>query len=261
MKKKLLNNLFLITFISALGIYQMNAQADIVYAFDGTTWEGWTSQGGTGAFASVFGNSPNGELTVTWSNNTGSTANVVMYAPPGGISSAYKFIQLRISNNSSQIGLFRIRGNDGAWFNAIDEAISTDADGVYSVYNFEITNASWTGNLTNWQIVFRKADGTALTDQGTIKVDNILLSTSTTLSSNSKTAFEFSTYPNPVQDVLHINTKEPLQKVEVYDLLGKNVLSFKIVSEQINVSSLSKSLYILKLTSASGVSTKKFIKE
>ena len=97
----------------------------------------------------------------------------------------------------------------------------------------------------------------------TILLQNSLLITKNTptLSSQENTAFEFSTYPNPVKDILHINTKEPLQKVEVYDLLGKNVLSVKNVSEQINVSSLSKALYILKLTSANGVSTKKFLKE
>ncbi|MDO7173100.1 T9SS type A sorting domain-containing protein [Mariniflexile sp. AS56] len=91
--------------------------------------------------------------------------------------------------------------------------------------------------------------------------DNGQIGSSGTLSTTTNTAFEFSTYPNPAKDVLYINTKEPLQKVEVYDLLGKNVLSVKNNTEHINVSSLNKSLYILKLTSANGVSTKKFIKE
>jgi hypothetical protein len=81
------------------------------------------------------------------------------------------------------------------------------------------------------------------------------------LSTNKNNAFEFSMYPNPVKDELRINTKEPLQKIEVFDLLGKSVLSLDNVSESIDVSALTKSLYIVKLTSANGVSTKKFVKQ
>ncbi|MGB5420058.1 T9SS type A sorting domain-containing protein [Algibacter sp.] len=81
------------------------------------------------------------------------------------------------------------------------------------------------------------------------------------LSTKNHNAFEFGMYPNPVKNELHINTKEPLQKVEIFDLLGKSVVSLNNVSESINVSSLSKSLYIIKLTSERGVSTKKFIKD
>ena len=81
------------------------------------------------------------------------------------------------------------------------------------------------------------------------------------LSTNKNNAFEFSMYPNPVKDELYINTKEPLQKIEVFDLLGKSVLSLNNVSESIDVSALTKSLYIVKLTSTNGVSTKKFVKQ
>ncbi|WP_282135514.1 T9SS type A sorting domain-containing protein [Seonamhaeicola maritimus] len=82
-----------------------------------------------------------------------------------------------------------------------------------------------------------------------------------TLSTEDKNAFEFKAYPNPVKDVLHINTLEAIQKVEVFDLLGKSVLTQYNVMDQVDVSSLNKSLYILKLTSDNGVSTKKFVKE
>ncbi|WP_299556463.1 T9SS type A sorting domain-containing protein [Seonamhaeicola sp.] len=81
------------------------------------------------------------------------------------------------------------------------------------------------------------------------------------LSTNNKDAFEFAMYPNPVRDILHINTLEPIKKVEVYDLLGKSVLTQYNVLDQVDVSSLNKALYIVKLTSDNGVSTKKFIKE
>lgn len=70
--------------------------------------------------------------------------------------------------------------------------------------------------------------------------------------------FEFSMFPNPVNDILTINTKETLRKVEIFNLLGKKVLSS--TKNSVDVSSLSKSVYLVKLSSDKGVSTKKLIK-
>lgn len=82
-----------------------------------------------------------------------------------------------------------------------------------------------------------------------------------TLSTKNKNAFEFKAFPNPVKDVLRINTLEAISKVEVFDLLGKSVLTQYNVMDQVDVSGLKKSIYLVKLTSNKGVSTKKFVKE
>jgi hypothetical protein len=81
------------------------------------------------------------------------------------------------------------------------------------------------------------------------------------LSTEKINSFEFNTYPNPVSNVLNINSQETIQSVEVFNLLGKKVLSTKNVNGSLDVSSLSKSVYILKLTSDNGVSTKRFVKQ
>ena len=70
-----------------------------------------------------------------------------------------------------------------------------------------------------------------------------------------------SIYPNPVKNQLFINSQETIQSVEVFNLLGKRVLSTTHVNGSLDVSSLSKSVYILKLTSNNGVSTKRFVKQ
>lgn len=74
-------------------------------------------------------------------------------------------------------------------------------------------------------------------------------------------AFDFAVYPNPVKDLLHINTQEALEKIEVADLLGRTVFKQNNVSKSVDISSLNKGVYILKLTSEKGISTKKIIKE
>lgn len=73
--------------------------------------------------------------------------------------------------------------------------------------------------------------------------------------------FEFTVYPNPAVNELRINSQETIKKVEVFNLLGKRVLTAKNINTTLDVSELSSSVYLVKLTSENGVSTKKFIKQ
>ena len=79
------------------------------------------------------------------------------------------------------------------------------------------------------------------------------------LSTKKFNNFEFSMSPNPAKNVLTINSKETLNKVEIFNMLGKKVLSTSNTNA-IDVSSLSKSVYLVKLSSDKGVSTKKLVK-
>ncbi|WP_035654421.1 T9SS type A sorting domain-containing protein, partial [Flavobacterium saliperosum] len=70
-----------------------------------------------------------------------------------------------------------------------------------------------------------------------------------------------SLYPNPVKDILNIdlvdNTR--ISSVKIYDLQGKLLL--EKASNDIDVSSLSVGVYLIKIKSEKGEFTKKFIKE
>lgn len=80
------------------------------------------------------------------------------------------------------------------------------------------------------------------------------------LSNESFSALEVSLYPNPVNDILHIDTAEEIKLVTVFGILGNKVLTS--TSKEVNVSSLSKGIYIVKIQDAdNNVSTKKIIKE
>ncbi len=266
MKKILLNKFFLFSLISIIGISKTNAQLDIEYAFEGTTFEGWQPQGGTGAFVSTFANNPNGALEISWTPGA-NTKNVIMYGPAEVATldaDAYKFMQVKISNTSAQMDIMRIRVRvaGGSFSNAIDVPITVDAAGVFSTYNFEITNPGFTGMLDRFQIVFRRSDGDVIIDDmATIEVDNILVSTSTTLSTPQFNTFEFETFPNPVKNKFNIRTTETLDKVEILDLLGRTVKTINTPTQSIDVSTLKSAIYIVRLTSKKGSSTKKFVKE
>lgn len=71
----------------------------------------------------------------------------------------------------------------------------------------------------------------------------------------------FIIYPNPVQDVLQLQTHNftNIKTVKIIDLQGKLILEEE--NNTINVSTLSKGVYIIKVITKEGEFTKKFIKE
>ena len=70
-----------------------------------------------------------------------------------------------------------------------------------------------------------------------------------------------SIYPNPVIDFLTINSQVDLEKVEIYDYLGKKVLEDYSNDKTIEVQHLNSGVYVLKLYSQRGSTSLKFIKE
>ena len=71
-------------------------------------------------------------------------------------------------------------------------------------------------------------------------------------------------YPNPANDYIIIQTINlPLKKIQVYDLIGKEIASYEGSNEiRINTSSLSKGVYIVKCqTESNNIVYKKFIKQ
>ena len=73
----------------------------------------------------------------------------------------------------------------------------------------------------------------------------------------------FKLYPNPVNDILQIiNTnKTNINKVEIYNLLGKKVQEIKNPNNVINVSHLAKGIYLINIITEQGKLTKRIVKK
>lgn len=67
-------------------------------------------------------------------------------------------------------------------------------------------------------------------------------------------------YPNPTSEILNISSKIEVKKTIIFDFLGRKVLE-TTKSEQINVSELSKGIYLLNIYSEKGKTTKKIVIE
>ena len=95
-----------------------------------------------------------------------------------------------------------------------------------------------------------------------IWLDNInITSTPAPSSIESVDNGELAIFPNPVKDVLTINYDKAIRQIDVYDVFGKLVKTFKTVSNSINLSELSSGVYMLNMQTEDGLVIKKIVKE
>ncbi len=70
-------------------------------------------------------------------------------------------------------------------------------------------------------------------------------------------------YPNPVSDILYIeNTNQVnIQKIELYDVYGKQIIRTENSFDQVNFKNIVPGLYFINIQTEYGTATKKIIKE
>jgi hypothetical protein len=81
------------------------------------------------------------------------------------------------------------------------------------------------------------------------------------MSTNAFVKDNTSIYPNPFSDVLQIESDTVFQKLELYDVLGKQIMNRDFIN-QIDTSSFAQGMYFLKLYTEDGeVVVKKVVRE
>jgi hypothetical protein len=115
---------------------------------------------------------------------------------------------------------------------AINSTISNSAN-IYFDYNFPIVTNTATSTFSVLQ-------------NDTFEFDNY-----------------FTIYPNPVDEVLNLNTKQDTEvySLTIYNLLGQQVQTTTNPTNTVDVSSLKTGNYIVKVVTDKGVSSSKFVKE
>jgi hypothetical protein len=86
----------------------------------------------------------------------------------------------------------------------------------------------------------------------------------TVLLNTNENSFEnFKFYPNPTNEVLNLSSKNTIENVAIYSILGQKVLEISpnLNNTTINVASLSTGVYVLKLAINGQTATYKFIKQ
>ena len=91
---------------------------------------------------------------------------------------------------------------------------------------------------------------------------SVVCTTCPTASTTGQNSFQFGMYPNPVENVLGIETEEELASVEIVNLMGQTIKVLQSNIKNIDVSSLTPGVYVVKLISENGaIATKKIIKK
>lgn len=107
------------------------------------------------------------------------------------------------------------------------------------------------------------AGGSFTTYKGVSAQYSLRLKGETALSTINFSKNNITLYPNPVKDILNISLLENtnIESYEIYDLLGKKILSKSTIQNFINLNELSNGVYIVKVATSEGVLSTKFIKE
>mgnify|MGYP003631040605 CR=1 FL=1 len=93
---------------------------------------------------------------------------------------------------------------------------------------------------------------------------DVVSNTATLSISENELQAAISLYPNPAKDYISINTKNNLEisNVEIYSLLGQKVKSQRVSEDnRVDVSSLSKGMYLMKISADGNSITKKIVIE
>lgn len=73
--------------------------------------------------------------------------------------------------------------------------------------------------------------------------------------------FENTVYPNPASDMIHINTTNNVQRVEIFNMQGQLVKVETSEVTGVSIKDLANGVYTLKLTTDNGISMHKIIKQ
>lgn len=92
---------------------------------------------------------------------------------------------------------------------------------------------------------------------------SIVITENSTLSVNNVVTADFKAYPNPTKSEWTITSNNQIQSIEVYDILGKLVITQEPndINATINAALLSNGVYIAKINAANGETNIRLIKE
>lgn len=94
-----------------------------------------------------------------------------------------------------------------------------------------------------------------------VRLDNLVLTNTTILSTESFLASKFKIYPNPVTDILTVESNNiQVESIKIFSLLGKEVFKQEgLETSGVNISSLSSGMYILQIATEEGSLSQKIV--
>ena len=159
---------------------------------------------------------------------------------------------------TSEDGLTSSSASVDGYFNITNDFNSSKSNATTN--NFTTNTFDFTASTSKIVIYVRAP--LAVDSSNEVFFDNISLVATATASTEDIFAANFSVYPNPAKNLINISSVKSIEKAEIFSIIGKRVVSTtSLKNNKIDVSSLAKGVYILKLVSGDVVGTRKIIIE
>ena len=219
----------------------------------------------------VLNHNTNGYLTVS-DTNLDWWAHLRGNVPPMDLTSGTKGISLRVKGQRQSKVKLKLQVGDSYWINweadqsdfnytdvgnwqtltwdmsAWDSAYAQYMTAVVFFFDIETSKPSETG-----------ADATL----DVFDVDDFVFGEFASLSTKNISLSDFTVYPNPATDFVNINSADTIDSYRIYDLTGRVVKRSSPYSNnfRIDVTSLNKGVYLVKLNSGDKTGSIKLIKD
>jgi hypothetical protein len=160
---------------------------------------------------------------------------------------------------------YSLNAGDPTWTTDGLESSTLPLTNAYQLFNIDFSNITAANNNANFRVRLRFTGTNMTADTGArISFNNIAVNgTQLPLAVEENSKDLFAIYPNPVSEVLNIVGLYQSGTVhfKLFSIDGKQIKSGTIDNSQLNVSDLSRGLYLLQLESDGKVVTEKIIKE
>ena len=178
------------------------------------------------------------------------------------IESGYDYVQIEISNDGGaswepQCGKHTRKGVE-TQEDASDEPLYDGNQGEWVNESILLTD------YIDQEISIRfklKSDG-GLRRDGFYYDDFKIKALSSSLSSSENTLNKAKIYPIPADNMIYISSEEEIKEIKVFDVLGKEIMSFNQNNiENFSIENLKSGVYIIKLFSLEGTENHRIIKK
>ena len=178
------------------------------------------------------------------------------------IESGYDYVQIEISNDGGaswepQCGKYTRKGVE-TQEDALDEPLYDGNQGEWVNESILLTD------YIDQEISIRfklKSDG-GLRRDGFYYDDFKIKALSSSLSSSENTLNKAKIYPIPADNMIYISSEEEIKEIKVFDVLGKEIMSFNQNNiENFSIENLKSGVYIIKLFSLEDTENHRIIKK
>ncbi len=169
--------------------------------------------------------------------------------------SSYPYLSFKLYSPSSIQVMVKLEGGT-----AVEKWSDFSSINTWEEFNYDFSDAVSNGNTK--VVLFFNAGVQTGTTNDVYYIDDIKWSSTLSIE-NSRKIYELTSYPNPVYDIIRVESMININSFVIYDIQGKNLISKKNINKksvEIDISMLNSGTYFLKNILEKEIKTLKIIK-